>query len=63
MHACMLRSGVGREGNGADSKRRNRKGEKTSELLRSRWDFPGVPAIKILGFHFRGYGLDPWSGI
>lgn len=30
---------------------------------KGRWDFPGGPAIKILGFHFRGYGLDPWSGI
>lgn len=25
-------------------------------------DFPGVPVIKILCFHCRGCGFDPWSG-
>ena len=25
-------------------------------------DFPGGPVVKTLHFHFRGLGVDPWSG-
>ena len=25
-------------------------------------DFPGGPVVKILCFHFRGHGFNPWSG-
>ena len=25
-------------------------------------DFPGGPVVKILRFHSRGSGFDPWSG-
>ena len=26
------------------------------------WDFPGGPVVKILCFHCRGDGSNPWSG-
>ena len=26
------------------------------------WDFPGSPVVKILCFHCRGHGSNPWSG-
>ena len=26
------------------------------------WGFPGCPVVKILHFHCRGLGFDPWLG-